>query len=110
MQVAEVSSWNVQKGPVAHAGGVTGAGDVELWVRQKLGCREASMVVLATDHRRLLVRLAAPAFEIVVFVGHVLDALDQEALCDWWDVAERLLEKATARDVPFAMMVDANGR
>ena len=67
-------------------------------------------MVLATDHRRLLVRLAAPAFEIVVFVGHVLDALDQEALCDWWDVAERLLEKATARDVPFAMMVDANGR
>ena len=75
-----------------------------------VGCREVSVVVLATDHRRLLVRLAAPAFEIVEFVGHVLDALDEEGLCECWEVKERLLEKATARDFPFVMMVDANGR
>ena len=45
-----------------------------------------------------------------MFVGHVPDALDEEALCDWWDVTEGLLEKATAWDVPFVMMVDSNWR
>ena len=84
--------------------------EFELWVHQRLGCSEASVVVLATDHRRLLVRLAAPALEIVVFVGHAPDALDEEALYDGWEDTEGLLQKATAGDVPFVMMVEANWR
>ena len=54
----------------------------------RLGCREASVVVLAADHRRLLVRSAAPAFEIVVFVDDAPNALNEEALYDWWEVTE----------------------
>ena len=46
-----------------------------------------------------------------MFVGrHVLDGLDEEALYDWWEVTERLLETATAEVVPSVMMVDSNGR
>ena len=83
--------------------------EFELWVHQRLGCREASVVVLSADHRRLLVRLAAPALEIVVFVGHAPDALNEEALYDGWEDTEGLLQKATAGDVPFVKMVDTNG-
>ena len=39
-------------------------------MHQMFRCREASVVALATDHRRMLARLAAAAFVIVVFVCH----------------------------------------
>ena len=47
----------------------TVAGVNELSVHERFGCREASVLVVATYHRRLKVRLAAPKFAIVVFRG-----------------------------------------
>ena len=58
-------------------------------MQQRLGSLEASVVVLATDHRRLMVRFAAPAFEIVDHMPRESDGSGLRAL---------------------VMMVDANGR
>ena len=62
-------------------------------------------MVFATDCRCLLIRLAAPAFEIFLFVGHAPDATYEEAA--------RLAGSygaASGDDVPLVMMVDASGR
>ena len=46
---------------------------------ERLGCREASVVGLAIGRKRLLVSLAAPAFEVVVCVGPCVGCLGRRS-------------------------------
>ena len=93
-----------------------GHGGMELWFSTRLHyasndkplCFEAKhFSILHEDHRRLIVRVAAPGLQCVVATCHALDHSKPHQLrLDWWNETRQIL----SRWPPQYLLIDANGR
>ena len=90
-----------------------GAGGVELWLHNDIiSARDKRTVeIIASDPRRLIVRLALDGRWMVVAVLHALDrSHGKEAQGRWWADTASFLRVPRAADVPLVLLADANAR